>query len=168
MWIWICSQTSFDELELSSYLVTQYGFELDFMARSTLKGKIEGVQIDCIARQYPWIAPYQEEEDIRLAAPSDIAAMKLNAIVGNGTRIKDFIDIAYLSTLLSLEDMLESYKLKYKANIIMPLKALTYWEDINFDEPIKMLNLSSFKWRNIERRLLEMQRYPNRKFTSIG
>ncbi len=28
----------------------------------------------------------------------DIAAVKLSAIAGNGTRLKDFIDVAFLST----------------------------------------------------------------------
>ena len=50
-----------------------------------------------------------------MASPVDIAAMKLNAIAGNGTRIKDFIDLAYLSTLLSLGEMLEAYEHKYKS-----------------------------------------------------
>lgn len=90
--------------------------------------------------------------------------MKLNAIAGNGTRIKDFIDLAYLSTLLSLGEMLEAYEHKYKANVIMPLKALTYWEDINFDEPIRMLGSAPFKWKKIEKRLLQMQNYPQKRF----
>lgn len=158
------SDLSFDESELSFYLVENYDLELDFISRSTLKGEIRGVQIDCISHQYPWLSPCVEEDVIRLASPVDIAAMKLNAIAGNGTRIKDFIDLAYLSTLLSLGEMLEAYEHKYKANVIMPLKALTYWEDINFDEPIRMLGSAPFKWKKIEKRLLQMQKYPQKRF----
>jgi len=33
-------------------------------------------------------------EGIRFASLEDIAAMKLNAVIGNGTRLKDFVDIA--------------------------------------------------------------------------
>ena len=36
-----------------------------------------------------------EENGIRLASPRDIAAMKINAIEGRGTK-KDFIDIYFL------------------------------------------------------------------------
>lgn len=43
------SDLSFDESELSSYLVENYDLELDFISRSTLKGEIRGVQIDCIS-----------------------------------------------------------------------------------------------------------------------
>ena len=146
------SDLSFDESELSSYLVENYDLELDFISRSTLKGEIRGVQIDCISHQYPWLSPCVEEDVIRLASPVDIA------------RIKDFIDLAYLSTLLSLGEMLEAYEHKYKANVIMPLKALTYWEDINFDEPIRMLGSAPFEWKKIEKRLLQMQKYPQKRF----
>lgn len=55
----------------------------------------------------------------------DIAAMKLSAIVDSGSRLKDFVDIACLSTKFSLETMLVAYEEKYKAmNAISPLKAI--------------------------------------------
>jgi hypothetical protein len=58
--------------------------------------------------------------------------MKLSVIADDGSRLKDFIDIACLSTKLSLSDMLNAYKLKYKnSNPIRPLKGLTYFKDIN-------------------------------------
>lgn len=161
------TDVSFDESELSAYLMKHYDFEMDFIARSTLKGEVHEVQIDCISHTYPWLSPFVEEESIRLAAPVDIAAMKLNAVAGNGTRIKDFIDLAYLSSLLSLDEMLKAYECKYKSNPIMPLKAITYWNDINFDEPIKMTKSPVFKWKKIEKRLLDMQKYPHKRFEMI-
>lgn len=159
------SAAPFDEIELSSYLVSNYGLELDFISRCTIKGEIQGVQIDCIAHQYPWIGQFLEKNGIRLANIIDIAAMKLNAIAGNGTRIKDFIDIAYLASYLSFEEMLHAYEQKYKANSVIPLKAITYWDDINFSEPIRMLDASTFRWQKIEKRLREMQRFPSKKIT---
>lgn len=132
------SSDSFDESELSDYLRTNYHFELDFISKSTLKGEINGVQLDCIAHQYPWIYPIHLEENIRLASFDDIAAMKLNAIVGNGTRLKDFIDLAFLSCEISFSQMLEGYEKKYHSNPIIPIKALGYFDDINFNEPIKI------------------------------
>ncbi len=161
------SVSAFNEVELSSYLTTQYGLELDFISHCTVKGEIQGVQIDCIAHQYPWIKQYTEEGKVRLASINDISAMKLNAIAGNGTRIKDFIDIAYLSSLLSFADMLHAYEQKYKANAIIPLKAITFWDDINFSEPIKMLDAKVFQWKKIEKRLLQMQQHPNVIFSAL-
>lgn len=94
----------------------------------------------------------------------DIAAMKLNTISGNGTILKDFIDIAMLSNKISLNTMLFAYEQKYKSNPIMPLKGLLYYEDINFNEPIIMTENNSFKWKNIEKRLKLVHKFPDKIF----
>lgn len=91
------STDAYDENALAEYLRSGYHFDLDFISKNTLKGEINGVQLDCIAHQYPWINSSVLEDNIRLASYDDIAAMKLNVIAGNGIRIKDFIDIAFLS-----------------------------------------------------------------------
>lgn len=93
--------------------------------------------------------------------------MKLNAIAGNGTRMKDFIDLAYLSTKISLNQMLNAYTEKYKSNSVMPLKALVFFNDINFNEPIKMAGLKRFEWKTIENRLQLMQKLPNKIFDML-
>jgi hypothetical protein len=161
------SPTSFNETELAEYLRVNYHFELDFISKNTLKGEINGVQLDCIAHQYPWVNSIITGEGLRLASFDDIAAMKLNAIAGNGTRIKDFIDIAYLSSKITLNQMLAGYEMKYKANPIIPIKAMVYFDDVNFDEPIKMANGSKFNWAKIAKRLKNMQDYPDRMFQSL-
>ena len=157
----------FDAEELTDYLRTNYGFELDFISTNTVKGEINGVQVDCIAHQYPWITKSNVIEKIRLASLNEIAAMKLNAIAGNGTRMKDFIDVAYLSTKISLNQMLNSYTEKYKSNSVMPLKALVFFNDINFNEPVKMAGLKRFEWKTIENRLQLMQKLPNKIFDML-
>lgn len=161
------SSSPFNENELADYLRTKYHFELDFISKNTLKGEIDGVQLDCIAHQYPWINSFNLVENIRLASFDDIAAMKLNAIAGDGTRIKDFIDIAFLSCKIPLNKMLDGYEMKYNSNPIIPVKALAYFEDINFDEPIKMAHDSKLNWDEIEKRLKNMQDYPNRIFQAL-
>jgi len=163
------STKAFDENKLVDYLRTDYNFELDFISKNTLKGEINGVQLDCIAHQYPWINPFNFEENIRMAGFEDIAAMKLNAIAGNGTRLKDFIDIAFLSSIISFGQMLKSYATKYNSNPIIPVKAITYFEDINFNEPINMTGGSGFNWEKIAKRLKDMQNYPEKVFkTKMG
>jgi hypothetical protein len=103
-------------------------------------------------------------DSIRIAGFYDLAAMKLNAISGNGTRIKDFIDIAYLSGKLTLNQMLKGYERKYNSNPLIALKALTWFEDINYNEPIKMADGMKFNWKSIERRLKVMHKSPNKVF----
>lgn len=158
----------FDESDLAEYLSSTYGMELDFLARSTVKGEIAGVQIDCLSHSYPLVNSINVYEGIRLASLEDIAAMKLNAISGNGTRIKDYIDIAYLSGYLSLNSMLEAYQQKYKTtSVIIPLKAITYFDEINFREPIKMTGDKRFNWKEIEMRLKTMQNNPKVKLHTL-
>ncbi len=161
------SDKPYDENNLVNHLISEYQFELDFIAKNTIKGEINGVQIDCISHQYHWIEKPVIEENIRLAGSLDIAAMKLNAIAGNGTRIKDFIDVAFLSEKLSFNNMIEAYRQKYNSNPIIPVKSITYFDDINFDEPIKMTKGKSFNWKNIENRLKEMQKSPDKIFTAV-
>lgn len=162
------STSSFEEILLNHYLINQYGFETDFLARSTVKGEIDGVQIDCLSHAYPLVGEINVYEGIRLASLQDIAAMKLNAISGNGTRIKDFIDIAYLAEYMPLNGMLEAYQNKYKTmNALIPVKALTFFEEINFKEPIKMLTSKKFNWKKIEKRLYEMLKKPATVFPPL-
>jgi len=154
----------FESIILGDYLRVNYNFELDFIANNTLKGEIDGIQLDLITHQYPWLQKQFIHENIRLASVMDIAAMKLNAISGNGTRLKDFIDIAELSYKISLNQMLAAYEQKYMSNPIMPLKGLLYYEDINFNEPIKMAENNSCNWKAIENRLKLMHKFPDKIF----
>lgn len=157
---------TFDEVNVREYLEYNYNFQLDFIARETLKGTIQDVVVDCIAHKYAWIRPCIEIDGIRLVSLEDLCAMKLNAISNSGTRIKDFIDLAYLSTQFSLTQMLEFYEEKYVANSLIPLKALTYFADINIHEPVCLINGKKLNWTNIEKRLLDMDKYPKQVFSS--
>ena len=93
--------------------------------------------------------------------------MKLLSITDNGSRIKDFIDIAYLSSWFSLEEMLQFFIRKItNSNIMMPIKALTYFDDIVFNESIVMLN-NNFDWDKIANRLINMTKEPNKIFKKL-
>lgn len=161
------TQTPFDGNEILSNLEERYSFQMDFQAKNTLKGSINGVKVDLITHSYPLVKPLIEAEGVRMAAPEDIAAMKLNAITGNGTRLKDFIDVAYLSAFLSLSQMIDAYEGKYASrNPTMVIKALDYHNDINFNEPIEMLD-GTYQWEEIKKRLGEMTLDPAKKFPEI-
>ena len=159
------TNTPFDEQQLREHLELTYGLQTDYISRHTLKGEIDGVQIDCIAHQYPWLQDSKEEDGIRLAGLPDICAMKLNAITGNGTRIKDFIDVAWLSTHYSLNQMLDFYEQKYNANVLMPLKAIIFFDEINFNEPVHLTDGKRLNWKTYEKRLLDMEKHPNKVFS---
>jgi len=153
----------FDYEELSKYLKANYGFVDSFFAKNTLKGFIEGIKIDFLTHSYPLISPIITGKSIRLYSVKDIAAMKLNAIVGNGTRVKDFIDIAWISTVMPLSEMLDAYETKYQSSYIPALKGLLYFDDIDFNEPVQM-TVGKYQWKTIGKRLEMMSKYPERVF----
>lgn len=158
---------SFDTQEVIDHLRLNYKFELDYVSKNTVKGEVEGVQLDFITHQYPLIEKIKKVEGIRMATLLEIAAMKLNAITSNGTRVKDFIDIAFLSQYYSLENMFVAYENKYKSNKIIALKSLTYFYELNTNEPIHYLSEKSIPWKKIENRIIEMTQKPSDIFTGL-
>ena len=161
------TEKEFEADELREYLEQHYHLQTDYLAFATVKGEVGGVQVDCIAHAYPWLKPFVVEEGVRLASLEDICAMKLNAIAGNGTRIKDFVDVAHLSSRFSLEQMLKFYEEKYQANPLMPLKGIVYFADINKNAPVKMANGKPLDWKSIEKRLLSMEKFPQKVFPKL-
>ena len=158
------SQEEFDIVELRNMLVDKYAMKISFERGQTLKGFIDGIKIDCIRFNYPHIEEPDIIDGVRLESIPDIIAMKLDAISHNGTRIKDFIDIATLSAKYSLNEMLKFYQAKYSdANVITPVKSLIYFDDINLEEPVLMIN-DTFNWEKTAKRLEKMTEEPNKIF----
>ncbi|MBR3897589.1 MAG: nucleotidyl transferase AbiEii/AbiGii toxin family protein [Bacteroidaceae bacterium] len=157
----------FDLEELTDMLVKNYDMKVSYARKQTLKGFIGNVMIDCIRYDYPHIESAQTIEGVRMDSVPDIIAMKLSAIAHNGTRVKDYIDIACLSNQYALEDMLGFYMRKYSnANIMMPTKALTYFNEINFDESVIMVK-GGFCWEKVANRLVEMTLMPQKIFKDM-
>ena len=84
----------------------------------------------------------------RLASPCDIAAMKINAIEGRGTK-KDFIDMYFLLQHYSLKEVLDFYARKYPENsMFRALMSLSYFEDA--EEQIMPKMFSSVTWEDMK------------------
>lgn len=130
----------FDTNSLLEHLEESFRFKLIFSSANTLKGTICDINVDFIAHKYPLINTPIFEEGIRLYSIEDITAMKLNAIAGNGTRSKDFIDIYFILKQYSLDDILGFYKIKYRdRNQLHVIKSLAYFEDISTKDFPKMI-----------------------------
>lgn len=161
------TRNNIDVEKLKKHLVKTYNFKIDYEAENTLKGFINKTMIDCIKYDYEFIKPIITNDKIRLLSKEDIIPMKLQAIIANGTRIKDFIDIAYLSEYYSLYDMIKLYKKKYKVNNeIIILKALIYFDDIDYKEKISMCD-KRYKWEIIKERLVNMFNDQKKVFGSL-
>ena len=94
---------------------------------------IDGVKVDIVNYKYDWIDTPVEEDGIRLADVKDIAAMKVAAIIGQGTK-KDFIDMNRLLQIFSLKEILDMYMQKYPdGSLFIAIKSLSYFEDAESD-----------------------------------
>ena len=93
-----------------------------------------------------------EVDGIRLASKKDIAAMKLNAISGRGSK-KDFIDLYFLFQDFSLNEMFQLYDKKYEeGSYFLVMKSITYFDDADEQESPKMY--IEFDWENAKQKIL--------------
>lgn len=109
---------------------------------------INGIKVDLVNYPYPWIEEINDRDQLRLAGKSDIAAMKLAAITGRGTR-KDFIDLYFLLREFDLETMLRFYSEKfYDGSPFLVLKSLAYFEDAE-QEPDPFM-IGKIEWQSVK------------------
>ena len=110
--------------------------------------QLDGIKIDIVNYSYAWIDDAIVEDGIVLASPQDIAAMKINAIEGRGTK-KDFIDIYFLLQHYTLKEILEFYTEKYpEYSIFRALMSLTYFEDA--ETQIMPIMFADVSWNDIK------------------
>jgi len=150
------TQDDFNTTELLEYLEQTYAFQLQYMHKNSLKGIIRGVFIDLLRHNYTLINTPLRIENIKMASLKDIAAMKLNAIVGNGTRVKDFIDIYFLLKKFSFSELIDFYCAKYESrNDFHIIKSLTYFNDIIVEDWPNMLLEKSLSINDIQNFILK-------------
>lgn len=126
------TRNPFNEQEYLEYLEKTYRFSLQYMHQHTLKGFINGIFVDLIRHDYRLIKPPVQDEGFMLCSKADIVAMKVNAITGNGTRAKDFVDIYFLLKEFSFAEIISFYTEKYiTRNDFHAVKSLTYFDDIS-------------------------------------
>jgi len=104
-------------------------------SKTILQVDLNKVKVDVVNLQnYPWIDEPIKEDGIVLASDKDIAAMKINAIIGRGTK-KDFIDLYVLLQHYSLAEILDFYRQRYPDySDYRAMLSLTYFEDAETQE----------------------------------
>lgn len=85
----------------------------------------------------------------------DIGAMKLNAILYNGTRLKDFVEMHRLLEHVPLHRLTEVFEKKYPdVNKQMAHAALLYHKDVKLKLEIAFIE-KKIPWKEIANRLRE-------------
>ncbi len=117
----------------------EFVYEGDFSSFGVF-GFIKDVKIDLIRYPHPIVFSVATIENIRICSTQEIAAMKIQAILGRGKK-KDFWDMAELLSNYSLEEIISFNQLKYPSQqlLISIPQALLYFEDANESEdPISL------------------------------
>ena len=110
--------------------------------------QIDGVKVDVVNYSYAWIDEPVRSEDFSLAGVKDIAAMKIAAIIGRGTK-KDFIDLFFLLRRFSLQEILNLYMQKYPdGSMFIAMKSISYFDDAESD-PMPVM-FEEVRWETVK------------------
>ncbi len=119
--------------------------KIEDQSEDTFNGTLDGVKISFFYYPYPILFNKKNYEGVALADERDIAAMKIQAISGRGSK-KDFIDLFELLSKFSLSDILKFFSekyIKYNYNMLHILKSLDYFNDADSDpEPVYLKPIS--------------------------
>ena len=139
-------------------LLADAGHSVEGAENGTVQSlRVNNVKVDLVNYPYPWLDDAIEEGNIRLAGLRDIAAMKLSAVANRG-RKKDFIDVARLLDVFSLDQMLSLYKEKFSVSeLSFPLRGLMYFDDAEEDPMPEMFD-SNFTWENVKKTVVAATR----------
>ena len=160
------SKEPLDINAIEQILTHKFNFSTHFISKGSVRGEIDGIKIDILHHPYEWIDDPVCEEDIIMASLQDITAMKLNSIIHNGTRPKDFLDVAYLSQYFSYDDMRSLLVQKYpEYDPILLDRCINYFDDIETDfvADIRLVD-GRVNFNKVKQRLIQMTDNPFDKF----
>ena len=117
--------------------------------KQTIWLSINGVKVDLILHEYPYIIGIETIERIRLLAVEDIIPMKLEAMATRGVK-KDFWDIAEILKHYSLAQMLHYHQHRYpNSDVGHIILSATYFADAE-KERADPLSLNGMTWEQVK------------------
>ena len=120
---------SCDDIQLRTMLASYGRIQVISSSANVKIFTINDVKVDIVNYDSPWIEDMVVHEELRLASMAEIAAMKIRAIIGRGTR-KDFVDIYFLLQQFTIFQIMDFYHKKYPDfNDFIAVKSLTFFDD---------------------------------------
>lgn len=147
------TDSDFDSAKIANHLSEKYKAENIKTLKNGVFSLVNKVKLDILAHQYPIINKVEIVDEIRMLSLEDIGAMKLNAILYNGTRLKDFVDMHSLLEHVPLQRLTEAFEKKYPdVNKQMAHAALLYHKDVKHKHEIIFIGKKT-PWKDIADRL---------------
>lgn len=151
----------FGDVELNydiiNTILSQFG-EVKLISKSPkiLVFSVDNIKVDFVSYNYQLLESVNVYEGIRLVSKKDIAAMKLNAIAGRGSK-KDFIDFFQLLNDFDLQQMIGFYLKKYpNGSEFLVLKSLLYFDDADI-EPNPIF-IKAYDWELVKKEVINVVR----------
>lgn len=121
---------------------------------------LDDVKVDVVNYSYRWIDDPVIDDNLRLASPKDIAAMKVNAVMGRGTK-KDFVDMYFLLKHYSFDEIMQFYLQKYTdGSEYRALLSMSYFVDADA-QPMPVM-LQPIEWETIKNEIRKQVDFYNR------
>jgi hypothetical protein len=143
----------FDPESIENNLISEFGNEFSTEGGHRNFGifaYLKGIKVDIVYFPHKPIAEIETEDNIRMYSSKDIAAMKIQAILGRGKK-KDFWDLYELLQHYSLQQIIDWHKQKYPSQMLaisIP-NAISYFVDANGSEtPVSFKNQT---WDKVKR-----------------
>ena len=149
------SNESFDRQLIIEELIKIYSNQFIHQEtgfKKSLFCSIKDVKVDVVYYPHPLIRPLINEDDIIFYSDEDIAAMKIQAILGRGKK-KDFWDLALLLEKHGLGNIIDWHTEKFPNQMLLISipQTITYFDDANLSQdPICLLGLS---WEDIKNKI---------------
>lgn len=148
------TENQFDSQALRSALADLGRLEVRAQDADSLHVQLDGVWISFLGSEAPFLFPPVLYRGLLVADARDIAAMKVVAVGGRGSR-KDFVDLyAYLEAGGDLRALMDLLRRRYASttfNEMHLLRSLVYFEDAEREPMPRMLRETD--WDGIRVRL---------------
>lgn len=128
----------FDQPGILAELESAFGDQFEYKHQHTHFGIfcfIDGIKVDFVYFPHHLIKPIEIIEEIRFYSNADIAAMKIQAILGRAKK-KDFWDLFELLQNYSLQEIINWHQQKYPSQMLLISipHAITYFVDADESE----------------------------------
>jgi Nucleotidyl transferase AbiEii toxin, Type IV TA system len=122
-----------DEVFIGIVKTLPQSIKLD-QRKQTIWLNIDGIKVDIILHEYPYLRPIEVIDNVRFMSVEDIIPMKLEAMATRGVK-KDFWDINELLNHYTLPKMIEFYQAKYpNSDVGHVLLSMTYFVDAEYQK----------------------------------
>jgi len=142
----------FDHTGIENELLHEFGADFDYESGHKKFGifcNIQNIKVDIVYFPHLPIAPFEQDETIRMYSSADISAMKIQAILGRAQK-KDFWDLYELLQYYSLQQLMDWHKQKYPSQMLaisIP-NAISYF--IEADESDTPISFKGQTWEKVK------------------